>query len=123
MDLDDFQEREKYMNIFSHAEGFVLKLEAHKKAPQESASLYALAIDRFKKALSSNPDNKNSLRNLADCYEFVGEFYNVVDARFNLYFFVFINFLQKKDEQSSKILSFTQIKITNNEIMQKNHGL
>ncbi|PRP82853.1 hypothetical protein PROFUN_04716 [Planoprotostelium fungivorum] len=71
VDLEDFSERVKHMNIVSHAEGFVLKLKAAKKLAPESGHLYSLAIDRFRKALSSNPDNKNSLRNLADCYEFV----------------------------------------------------
>lgn len=52
----------------SHSEGYVLKIKASKKSDSESQRLYRLAVEKFQRALQSNPDNKNSLRNLADCY-------------------------------------------------------
>eukprot|EP01119_Soliformovum_irregulare_P021101 TRINITY_DN6964_c0_g1_i1.p1 TRINITY_DN6964_c0_g1~~TRINITY_DN6964_c0_g1_i1.p1 ORF type:complete len:1087 (+),score=286.12 TRINITY_DN6964_c0_g1_i1:199-3459(+) len=72
-DLEDIQERIKHMNIVSHSEGFVLKMKASKKFKDESLRLYHLAIDKFKKALESNPNNRNSLRNLADCYTYLDQ--------------------------------------------------
>lgn len=71
-DLVDIRETMKYTNIAIHSEGFVLKMKAAKKSKEEATRLYNLAIDRFKMALASNPDNKNSLRNLADCYTLIG---------------------------------------------------
>jgi len=66
-DLEDMKESVKHMNIVSHSEGFLLKMKGSTKREEESRRLYLLAIDCFKKALVSDPNNKNSLRNLAEC--------------------------------------------------------
>mmetsp|Transcript_25879 Transcript_25879/g.36402 ORF Transcript_25879/g.36402 Transcript_25879/m.36402 type:complete len:629 (-) Transcript_25879:2-1888(-) len=68
IDLIEIKETVKHMNIVSHAEGFVLKIKASRKRGEEAKRLYRLAIDCFKKALSIDPSNKHSMRNLADCY-------------------------------------------------------
>jgi tetratricopeptide (TPR) repeat protein len=49
-------------------------MKATKKKKEEAKRLYLMAIERFKQALESNPDNKNSLRNLADCYMHIGSY-------------------------------------------------
>jgi hypothetical protein len=72
-DLVDIQERIKHMNIVIHGEGFVLKMKALRKTKDEARRLYLLAIESFKKALESDPNNKNSLRNLADCLMQIGK--------------------------------------------------
>jgi len=73
-DLLDIKGRIKYMNIRN-----VLKMRASHKTKEEAKRIYLLAINRFKEALESDPNNKNSLRNIGDCYMQID---NNEDAKF-----------------------------------------
>mmetsp|Transcript_14516 Transcript_14516/g.43598 ORF Transcript_14516/g.43598 Transcript_14516/m.43598 type:complete len:844 (+) Transcript_14516:997-3528(+) len=73
-DLSGLKERISYMNIVAHSEGFVLKLNAARSVSDEERSRFLWrAIKKFERALMSNPDNRVTLRNLADCYLAVDE--------------------------------------------------
>jgi len=81
-DLLDIKGRIKYMNIskiffllnikVNHSEGNVLKMRASHKTKEEAKRIYLLAINRFKESLESDPNKKNSLRNIGDCYMQIG---------------------------------------------------
>lgn len=73
-DLLDIKGRIKYMNIRN-----VLKMRASHKTKEEAKRIYLLAINRFKESLESDPNNKNSLRNIGDCYMQID---NNEDAKF-----------------------------------------
>jgi len=73
-DLLDIKGRIKYMNIRN-----VLKMRASHKTKEEAKRIYLLAINRFKESLESDPNNKNSWRNIGDCYMQID---NNEDAKF-----------------------------------------
>jgi tetratricopeptide (TPR) repeat protein len=67
-DLVDFVQRTKHLNIVAHSQGFLLRTKAmQKEADDEAQRLFQNAIDLFRSALHSDPSNKHSLRNLAEC--------------------------------------------------------
>jgi len=72
--LLDIKGRIKYMNIRN-----VLKMRASHKTKEEAKRIYLLAINRFKESLESDPNNKNSWRNIGDCYMQID---NNEDAKF-----------------------------------------
>lgn len=72
-DLIAFELQVKQMNIAQHSEAFTIKLKASKRTGEESQRLYKLAIEKFTTALDSMPNNKVTLRNLADCYSYIGD--------------------------------------------------
>jgi hypothetical protein len=66
-DIKKMKEVVKFMPLASHSQGFLLKMKGVlSKDPQEKTRLLYLSMDRFKRALSVNPDNRVTLRNLAD---------------------------------------------------------
>lgn len=68
-DLLEMREKVSYMNIAAHSQGFVLKLLAVNALDlKEKRRLLERAKTYFQTALIPNPDNKVTLRNLADCY-------------------------------------------------------
>ena len=68
-DIKQLKESIKYVHIINHSNGFVYKMKAMEStAKEETNRFYNLAIKFFEKALSSFPNNKDSLVNIADCY-------------------------------------------------------
>eukprot|EP01116_Phalansterium_solitarium_P021277 TRINITY_DN6548_c0_g1_i1.p1 TRINITY_DN6548_c0_g1~~TRINITY_DN6548_c0_g1_i1.p1 ORF type:complete len:1106 (+),score=432.25 TRINITY_DN6548_c0_g1_i1:73-3390(+) len=104
-DLERIGDSIKMMNIAQHSEGFVLNLKASKREGEESRRLHRLAVDKFKGALESNPNNKVTLRNLADTLMFLEEYDNAryyyekaikSDPRDTSTLFKFACFLEKR---------------------------
>jgi len=54
-------------------------MRASHKTKEEAKRIYLLAINRFKESLESDPNNKNSWRNIGDCYMQID---NNEDAKF-----------------------------------------
>jgi len=74
-DLAEMKGKVKSLDIVALANGFVLKTKALMTAssPEERTRLLTLAIDSFESAKQSNPNNVDSLLNLADCKMLLNE--------------------------------------------------
>eukprot|EP00727_Mastigamoeba_balamuthi_P009543 m51a1_g5210 hypothetical protein (1212) ;mRNA; r:242382-246294 len=80
-DLKEIRERVKEMNIAAHSSGFVLKMRAKMTGnPEERKRLLTLAVQQLQRALEGNPDNKVTLRNLADCLTSLDELERASDC-------------------------------------------
>ena len=70
-DVVEFQEKVKHMNIVDDAMGSYYQLQGVLKqmegAHSQATPYFGLAVDKYERALTSNPNNKKLLRNLADC--------------------------------------------------------
>ncbi|KAH3733018.1 Histidine kinase A [Pelomyxa schiedti] len=62
-DIKEIKERVKHMNIINHARGYLMKMQANNTSDPKQYFFHSRK--NFLKALSSSPNNKVSLRNLA----------------------------------------------------------
>lgn len=72
-DLEELGERIKHMNIVAAAMGYYLSQKALVKSGEISYRLFQQAIEKFEEALSSNPGDKTTLRELANVQAILGE--------------------------------------------------
>ena len=60
-DLENIGERVKHMNIVAHAQGFFYHLKGlatRVEDPQTAKKFFDMAMENFREALDSNPNNK-----------------------------------------------------------------
>ncbi len=96
MDIKSVSPVVQGMNIAHHSQGMAFKLKSANYSGEVKERLLWQAIGHFQKALDISPNNKNSIRNIAECYEEVG---NMDLAR---YYFEMLFRVEKSPDVTSR---------------------